>query len=338
VDWALIMTIVVVVIAIGFDFTNGFHDAANAIATSVGTKALTPAVALGMAAVFNFIGAFIGYWTGSGVAKTIQSVTTPGSGYSGLALVASALIGAILWNLSTWRLGLPSSSTHALIGGVVGAALVAGTGVEWSTVWEKVVIPMVTSPFVGLILAFLVMKLILTTLANRNPYRVQGGFRHAQTVSAAAMAMGHGMQDAQKTMGVIFLALISMGYASADAAMPVWVVAACAAAISIGTAVGGKRIMRTLGRRIIDLDPSRGFAAESVSAAVLYTTALVWEAPVSTTQVITGGIMGAGVEKRIHSVRWNVGVNILWAWGLTLPMAALFAAIAHAIIKAIWGV
>lgn len=336
-DWALILTIVVVIIAIGFDFTNGFHDAANAIATSVGTRALSPRTALAVAAVFNLLGAFIGYWTGSGVAKTIQSVTTPPTGYSGMALIAAAVLGAIGWNLITWRFGLPSSSTHALIGGVVGSALVAGTIVEWSTVWEKVVIPMVTSPFVGLILAFLLMRLIVVIWGKRNPQRVGRGFRHAQSVSAAAMAMGHGMQDAQKTMGVIFLLMISMGYASASEEMPIWIVVTCALAISIGTAVGGKRIMKTLGRRIIDLDPARGFAAESMSASVLYFTALVWEAPVSTTQIITGGIMGAGVEKRVHSVRWNVGVNIVWAWLLTLPMAALIAALFHYLFSLIWG-
>lgn len=336
-DWALFFTIVVVGIIVFFEFTNGFHDAANAIATSVGTRALTPPIALAIAAVFNFVGAFIGYWTGSGVAKTIQSVTTPSSGYDGLALVASAVIGAILWNLTTWRLGLPSSSTHALIGGVVGAAIVAGTGVAWATVLDKVVIPMFTSPFVGLILAFAVMRLIRQIFRNKDPHAVGGGFRHAQTVSAAAMAMGHGMQDAQKSMGVIFLALVSMGFLAADATMPVWIVVVCAASISIGTAVGGKRIMRTLGRRIIDLDPARGFAAESVSAGVLYTTALVWAAPVSTTQVITGGIMGAGVEKRVTSVRWSVGVNILYAWVLTLPAAALFAMIVHAGLKWVTG-
>lgn len=328
-DMALIVTAIVVIVAIGFDFTNGFHDAANAIATSVGTRALAPATALALAAVFNFIGAFVGYWTGSGVAKTIQSVTTPPSGYAGLALIAAALGGAIGWNLVTWRLGLPSSSTHSLIGGVVGAALVAGTVVEWSTVWEKVVIPMVTSPFVGLILAFLLMRLIVTIFRHKDPRKVGGGFRHAQSVSACAMAMGHGMQDAQKTMGVIFLLLISMGYASASDEMPVWIVFACAGAISLGTAVGGKRIMKTLGRRIIDLDPARGFSAESVSATVLYVTALGLDAPVSTTQVITGGILGAGVEKRVNSVRWGVGVNILWAWGLTLPAAAAIAALVY---------
>ena len=336
-DWPLILTIVVVIIAIGFDFTNGFHDAANAIATSVGTRALTPAVALTVAAVFNMIGAFVGYWTGSGVAKTIQSVTTPGSGYSGMALIAAALAGAILWNLTTWQFGLPSSSTHALIGAVAGAALIFATGVNWSTVLDKVIIPMVTSPFVGLILAFVVMRAIFYIFRHRNPQKVGGGFRHAQSISAAAMALGHGMQDAQKTMGVIFLLLVSMGYASASDEMPVWVVFACAASISAGTAVGGKKIMRTLGRRLIDLDPARGFAAESVASSVLYTTALVWEAPVSTTQIITGAIMGSGAEKRVNSVRWSVGKNILWAWVLTLPAAALLAAIVALILKTVFS-
>ncbi len=336
-DLALSLTVAVIVIALIFDFTNGFHDAANAIATSVGTRALTPRTALIIAAVFNFVGAFIGWWFGSGVARTIQSVTDAPSGYAGLALVFAAIAGAIGWNLITWRLGLPSSSTHALIGGVVGSALVVGATVDWSTVWEKVVIPMVTSPFVGLILAFVVMRIIFWIFARRNPRRVGAGFRKAQSVSAAAMAAGHGMQDAQKTMGVIFLLLVTMGYANESNPMPIWVVVLCASAISIGTAVGGKRIMRTLGRRIIDLDPARGFAAESVSAGVLYSTALGLDAPVSTTQVITGGIIGAGVEKRIHSVRWNVGVNILWAWVLTLPCAAALAALIHLIIRMIFG-
>ncbi len=225
--WALILTIVVVVIALGFDFTNGFHDAANAIATSVGTRALSPEVALAMAAVFNMVGAFIGFWTGSGVAKTIQSVTTPGAGYAGLALVFAALMGAIIWNLITWRFGLPSSSTHALIGGVVGSAIIAGTGVMWATVWEKVIIPMVTSPFVGLILAFIVMRIIVLLFRNKQPQKVGKGFRHAQVLSAAGMSLGHGMQDAQKTMGVIFLALLGMGYVDESDPIPIWVVFTC---------------------------------------------------------------------------------------------------------------
>jgi PiT family inorganic phosphate transporter len=321
-DIALALTILVIAIALGFDFTNGFHDAANAIATSVGTRALTPRVALALAAVCNFIGAFLG----QEVAKTVQSITSPPSGYAGLALIASALLGAITWNLTTWRLGMPSSSSHALIGGLVGASLAASTVVKWNTVWDKVVIPMVTSPVVGLIGAFLLMRLIARTFANANPKKVSGGFRHAQTVSAAAMALGHGLQDAQKTMGVIVLVLITMGYLPAGTdTIPTWVVASAAASISLGTATGGKRIMRTLGRRVIDLDPARGFAAESVASGVLYTTAFVFAAPVSTTQVITGAILGAGAEKRRTAVRWNVGVRILWAWLLTLPAAAAVA-------------
>lgn len=321
-DWGLFLTCVVVALALAFDFTNGFHDAANAIATSVGTRALTPRNALIMAAVFNFIGAFLG----QEVAKTVQSITEPPDGYAGLALIAAALLGAIIWNLITWRFGMPSSSSHALIGGLVGASLAAGTLVNWHTVWAKVIIPMVTSPVVGLVGAFLFMRLIATIFANANPKRVSSGFRHAQTVSAAAMALGHGLQDAQKTMGIIVLVLITMGHHSPDASdIPIWVVASAAGAISLGTAAGGQRIMRTLGRRIIDLDPARGFAAEAVASSVLYTTAFAFAAPVSTTQVITGAILGAGAEKRVSAVRWNVGVRILYAWLLTLPSAALVA-------------
>ncbi|MGB8021252.1 MAG: inorganic phosphate transporter [Candidatus Nanopelagicales bacterium] len=321
-DAELVLTVIVIMVALGFDFTNGFHDAANAIATSVGTRALTPRTALLMAAVCNFIGAFLG----QEVAKTVQSITSPAPGYAGLALIASALLGAIAWNLTTWRFGMPSSSSHALIGGLVGASLAAGTIVKWSTVWDKVIIPMVTSPVVGLIGAFLVMRLIATLFADANPKSVAGGFRHAQVGSAAAMALGHGLQDAQKTMGVIVLILVTMGYLPVDTdTIPTWVVAASAGAISLGTAAGGKRIMRTLGRRVIDLDPARGFAAESVASGILYTTAFALAAPVSTTQVITGAILGAGAEKRRTAVRWNVGVRILYAWLLTLPAAALVA-------------
>ncbi|MFZ1362974.1 MAG: inorganic phosphate transporter [Candidatus Nanopelagicales bacterium] len=328
-DWALTLTILIIVIALVFDFTNGFHDAANAIATSVGTRALKPRTALIMAAVCNFVGAFLG----QEVAKTIQSITNPPPGYAGLLLVGAALFGAIAWNLTTWYFGLPSSSSHALIGGIVGASIVAGSLIEWSTVWDKVVIPMVTSPVVGLILAFLFMRLIVQIFQNRNVTKVNEGFRHAQTVSAAAMALGHGLQDAQKTMGIIVLALVSMGYLGADAGIPGWVVFAAAAAISLGTAIGGKKIMTTLGRRVIHLTPARGFAAETVASAILYTTAFVFHAPISTTQVITGSILGAGVEKRFKAVRWNVGVRILWAWVLTLPMAALLAAFCYWIVN-----
>lgn len=333
-DWTLIIVILLIVIALGFDFTNGFHDAANAIATSVGTKALRMRTALIMAAILNFVGAFLG----QEVAKTIQSVVDPGTGPDAFALVGAALLGAITWNLITWRFGMPSSSSHALIGAVVGSALVVSSDVNWSTVWNKVIIPMVTSPFVGLILAFLVMRLIYLIWRNQNREATDRGFRRAQIFSAAAMSLGHGLQDAQKTMGVIALVLIAAGYRDADAgAIPLWVVGMCAGAISLGTAFGGQRIMRTLGRRVIDLSPERGFAAESVASSVLYVTAYGIQAPVSTTQVITGSILGAGAEKSVKAVRWNVGVNILWAWILTLPMAAIVAAGIHVLLLALIG-
>jgi PiT family inorganic phosphate transporter len=336
VDVALLFTVLFICIAVCFDFTNGFHDAANAIGPAVGSRALSPGAALAVSAVFNLIGAFVGWWFGSGVAKTIQDVTDPGSGYAGLALTTAAVTGAIIWNLTTWRFGIPSSSTHALIGGVVGAALVAGTGVAWSTVWNKVVIPMVTSPFIGLLGAFVLMRLFVVLFASRNPQRVGAGFRTAQKFSAAALSLGHGMQDAQKTMGAMMLVLISMGYLEPDADMPLWVVVLAAGAISAGTAVGGKRIIKTLGGRLSDPNPARGFAAESVSSSVLYATALGLEAPVSTTQVITGGVLGAGLEKRRSAVRWNVGVNILRAWVLTLPAAAAVAAAMMLLFRALF--
>ncbi len=333
-DWTLFVVILLIVIALGFDFTNGFHDAANAIATSVGTKALSMRNALIMAAILNFVGAFLG----QGVAETIQSVVDPGTGANAFALVGAALVGAITWNIITWRFGMPSSSSHALIGAVVGSALVVSSEVNWSTVWNKVIIPMVTSPFVGLILAFLLMRLIFVIWRNADRSATDRGFRRAQVFSAAAMSLGHGLQDAQKTMGIVALVLIAAGYRDADAqGIPLWVVALCAGSISLGTAFGGQRIMRTLGRRVIDLSPERGFAAESVASSILYVTAYGIQAPVSTTQVITGSILGSGAEKSVKAVRWNVGVNILWAWGLTLPMAAIVAAGVHVVFLAVLG-
>ncbi len=318
------LVIAVVAIALIFDYTNGFHDAANAIATSVSTRALTPRIALLMAAFFNFLGAFLG----QGVANTIASITSPQPGNVGLVMIISALLGAIAWNLITWWRGLPSSSSQALIGGIIGAALAASTTVKWATVWEKVVIPMVLSPVVGFLLAYALMLGILWGFRNKNPSRTQRGFRIAQVGSAAAMSLGHGLQDAQKTMGIIALALITGGYLPVGTTtIPVWVVAASAASISLGTYAGGWRIMRTLGRRIIHLDPARGFAAESVAASVLFISAFVFKAPISTTQTITGAIMGVGATKRISAVRWGVGVNIAWAWVLTLPMSALMGAL-----------
>ncbi|WP_433295223.1 anion permease [Pseudonocardia sp. CA-142604] len=325
--------VVVIVVALAFDYTNGFHDAANAIATSVATRALTPRTALVMAAVMNLIGAFLG----TEVATTVGSgIIEPPEGPAGLLVVLAALIGAIVWNLITWRLGLPSSSSHALIGGLVGAALASAGGVHWDGVLDKVVIPMVLSPVVGCALAAAVMVAILWIFRRGRPEPLQRGFRHAQTVSAAAMALGHGLQDAQKTMGVIVLALVVGGYHQGFE-IPWWVVLVSAGALSAGTYAGGWRIMRTLGRRIIALDPPRGFAAEVTASTILYTTAFVFAAPISTTQTITASILGVGATKRLSAVRWGVAGNIAIAWVLTLPMAALAAALAFWALRPLAG-
>jgi inorganic phosphate transporter, PiT family len=321
----LAIIIAVVGVALVFDYTNGFHDAANAIATSVSTRALTPRVALIMAAIMNFVGAFLG----QEVANTVGSVISPPDGVHGLVIVMSGLLGAISWNMITWYYGLPSSSSHALIGGLVGAALASGTLVKWDVIVEKIVIPMVASPLFGFAAAFALMLAIMWIFRRRNPHRVNRGFRLAQTVSAAAMALGHGLQDAQKTMGVIFLALLTGGYVSEGDPLPVWVIVSAAGAISLGTYSGGWRIMRTLGRRIIHLDPARGFASETIAAGVLYTTAFVFEAPISTTHTITSAVMGAGATKRFSAVRWGVARSIVTAWVLTFPMAGLAAALCY---------
>lgn len=320
----LAAVIVVIVVALGFDYTNGFHDAANAIATSVSTRALAPRTALLMAAVMNLVGAFLG----TAVASTVGSgIIEAPKGVPGLVVVLSALVGAIIWNLVTWYFGLPSSSSHALIGGLVGAALAAAGVVQWKGVIDKVVIPMVVSPIVGFVLAGLFMLALLWIFRRGQPTKLSRNFRHAQTLSAAAMALGHGLQDAQKTMGVIVLALVVGGFHQGFD-IPWWVVLLAAGALSAGTYAGGWRIMRTLGRRIIDLDPPRGFAAEATASAVLYTAAFVFAAPISTTQTITSSILGVGATKRLSSVRWGVAGNIAIAWVLTIPMAALAAALA----------
>ncbi|MCD4533714.1 inorganic phosphate transporter [Nocardioides sp. cx-169] len=331
----LALVIAVVVVALTFDYTNGFHDAANAIATSVSTRALTPRVALIMAAVMNFVGAFLG----QEVANTVGSVISPPDGSHGLVIVMSGLLGAIAWNLITWYYGLPSSSSHALIGGLVGAAMASGIYVKWSTVVDKVVVPMIISPVFAFAAGFALMLAIMWIFRRRNPHRLQRNFRFLQTLSAAAMALGHGLQDAQKTMGVIFLALLAGGFVNPGDDLPLWVIIAAAGAISLGTYAGGWRIMRTLGRRIIHLDPARGFAAESIAAGVLYTTAFVYSAPISTTHTITSAVMGVGATKRFSAVRWGVAKSIVAAWVLTFPMAGLVAAgcywISHFLIEVV---
>jgi PiT family inorganic phosphate transporter len=316
--------VVIIAVALGFDYTNGFHDAANAIATSVGTRALPPRVALAMAAAFNMLGAVIA----EGVAETIGSgIIVAPEGHTGLALVLAALLGAISWNLVTWYFGLPSSSTHALIGGLVGAALAASATVQWHGVWDKVVIPMVASPLIGLVGGYFFMVAIMWVFRRGNQHKLTRGFRHAQTVSAAGMALGHGLQDAQKTMGVIVIALVVTGHHSGSD-VPLWVKLSAAGAISLGTWSGGWRIMRTLGRRVIALDPARRFPAEATSAGLLFATAFGFKAPISTTHVITSSIMGVGATKRRSAVRWGLAGNIVMAWILTIPAAGTAAAVA----------
>ena len=330
---------VVVLVALGFAYTNGFHDSANAIATSISTRALTPRVALAMAGVMNLVGAWVGLQFGGGVVKTITSgiIAVPASGKEGLILVFALLAGAIGWNLITWYFGMPSSSSHALIGGMVGAGLAAGVTVEWSGVWNKVILPMLVSPLVGFVLAYFLMIGILWAFRRARPGPVTRGFRMAQTVSAAGMALGHGIQDAQKTMGAIMLALVAGQHATTESAVPWWVLLSTAVAISLGTYSGGWRIMRTQGRKVIELDPPRGFAAETVASFVLYFTAFVYPAPVSTTQIITGSIMGAGATRGKNAVRWSTAKNIAYAWVLTIPAAALCAAVIYFAVHGLLG-
>lgn len=331
----LALVVVVVAFSLGFDYTNGFHDAANAIATSVSTRALTPRVALIMAACCNLLGAMLGteiaHTIGSGIID-IGEIEP----HRGLIMVLAAVIGAIVWNLITWWKGMPSSSSHALIGALTGVGIAAGVTVHWAVILDKVVIPMVISPVVGFSLAFVLMIALLWLVRNANPHKVTRRFRIAQTASAAAMALGHGLQDAQKTMGVIVLALVAGGFQTGDT-IPLWVKLAAATAISLGTYSGGWRIMRTLGRKVIELDPARGFVAESVAASVLYTTAFAFQAPISTTQTITSAIMGVGATKRLSAVRWGVAGNIAIAWVLTIPAAASVAAVMYLLLWWVLG-
>ncbi|WP_129337812.1 inorganic phosphate transporter [Cellulomonas endophytica] len=331
----LALVIVVVVVALGFDYTNGFHDAANAIATSVSTRALTPRAALLMAAFFNLVGALLGTEVATTIAEDIITLSDVAA-HTGLVVVLSALVGAVIWNLLTWWFGLPSSSTHALIGGLTGVGVASGVTVHWDAILDKVVVPMVFSPLLGFLVAFGVMVGVLWLVRNRPPGRTTRRFRLAQTVSAAAMALGHGLQDAQKTMGVIVLALVAGGFHTGDT-IPLWVKIAAATAISLGTYSGGWRIMRTLGRKIIELDPARGFVAESVSAVVLYANAYWLHAPVSTTHTITSAIMGVGATRRLSAVRWGVAKNIAIAWVLTIPAAALVGAVVFLGLDALIG-
>ncbi len=317
----MILLLAIVALALLFDYTNGFHDTANAIATSVSTRALSPRIAILMAAGLNLLGALI-Y---TGVAKTVGEGLV-NTDLVTLPLVLAALVGAITWTLVTWYFGLPSSSSHALFGGLIGAMIAAAgvSGVLWSGVFDKVIVPMIGSPVIGFVFAWLLMTGLTWLVHKWSPGPVNRWFRILQPFSAGFMAFSHGANDAQKTMGIITLALFASGkIATFD--IPLWVKVACALAMAAGTYSGGWRIIHTLGARVIKLDPIHGFAAETSAASViqLFTH---FGFPVSTTHTITAAIMGVGATKRFSAVRWGVAGNIVFAWLLTLPAAGLVAA------------
>ena len=317
------LLVLVVVVALGFDFTNGFHDTANAIATSVGTRAVTPRMAVLIAAVANLAGAFVT----TAVAKNVAKGIIDGNLATQQTLVA-ALCGAIAWNLLTWWLGLPSSSSHALIGGLVGAALIQSgeKGVLWHGVAHKVVIPALLAPVIAFGGAFLVLLVIYWVFSSVNPGIANRGFRLGQLGTGTWVAFTHGANDAQKTMGVIALALVLHNHGDVeDLTIPTWVKVAAGLAIGLGTYAGGWRIIRTLGQRVFRMEPESGFAAQAAAGTTIY-LATKYGYPLSTTHVVSGAVMGAGATKRLSAVRWGVAGNIVLAWILTIPAAAAVAA------------
>lgn len=321
----------VVVLALVFDFINGFHDTANAIATSVSTRVLSPRQAILMAAVLNFVGALMS----EKVAKTISKGLVNGSLEQ--YVIISALIAAIIWDLITWYYGIPSSSSHALIGGLVGASIAYAWSLDkviWKGVWEKVLLPLITSPIIGFIMGYLFMSLLFELLRPFTQSAVNKWFSKLQILSAAFMAFSHGNNDAQKSMGIITLALVSSGLITADAGIPIWVKIACAIAMALGTSIGGWKIIKTMGVNMIRLQPIGGFAAETAAAAVIE-TATALGAPVSTTHVISSTIMGVGASKRLTAVRWALAKNIVWAWVLTIPASAFLGALFTILFKTI---
>jgi inorganic phosphate transporter, PiT family len=317
-----VIMVIVVGTALAFDFTNGFHDTANVVATSISTGAARPSVAIGIASLLNFAGAFISISVAATVANDVvdSGVITP-------TIVFAGLIGAIAWNLVTWWFGLPSSSSHALIGGVVGSA-VAAAGIDAilaEGLVGKVLIPAVVAPVVAFIVAGIAIGLAYRIAGRQRPGPVTRGFRYGQVISGGLLALAHGTNDAQKTMGVITLALIANGSLAANSDPPLWVIVSAATAIALGTYIGGWRIIRTTGSRIIKMDAAQGFSAQGAGAAVILASTH-FGFPLSTTHVINGGVMGAGAGKRVSAVRWGVAGNIVVAWLLTLPAAAAIGA------------
>jgi PiT family inorganic phosphate transporter len=326
-----LILIAVVVVALGFDYVNGFHDAANSIATVVSTRVLSPRIAVLWAATFNFV-AFLVF--GTHVANTIakdvvqQDVLT-------VSVIFAGLMGAIIWNLITFWFGIPSSSSHALVGGMMGAAVAkGGTGVLVTQGIREIGVFIVLAPLAGLAFGFIFMLITFwATHRYRRVERLNRGFRHGQLVSAAAYSLGHGANDAQKTMGIILALLIAGGHASADQGVPIWVVLSAHTAIALGTLTGGWRIVKTMGSKITRLQPVGGVCAESAGALTLFATSAAG-IPVSTTHTITGSIVGVGTSRRLSAVRWDVASRVVWAWVLTIPAAFVMAAITYGIVAA----
>ncbi|MFL5980278.1 MAG: inorganic phosphate transporter [Gaiellaceae bacterium] len=328
-----VLLVLVVVIALGFDFTNGFHDTANAVATSVGTRAVTPRTAVLIASVANLAGAFVT----TAVAKNVASGIIDAN-LATLQTLMAALLGAIAWNLLTWWFGLPSSSSHALIGGLVGAALVQSgeDGVLWHGLAHKVVIPALFAPLIAFAGAFLLLLLIYWVFSSLNPGLANRGFRLGQLGTGTWVAFTHGANDAQKTMGVIALALVlHSGGDIEDLTIPTWVKVSAGVAIGLGTYVGGWRIIRTLGQRVFRMEPESGFAAQAAAGTTIY-LATKYGYPLSTTHVVSGAVMGAGATRRLSAVRWGVAGNIVVAWVLTIPAAAIVAAALYVPINALF--
>jgi PiT family inorganic phosphate transporter len=322
-----VILVIVVGTALAFDFTNGFHDTANVVATSISTGAARPSVAIGMASLLNFVGAFISISVAATVANDVVNadVITP-------TIVFAGLIGAIAWNLVTWYFGLPSSSSHALIGGVVGSAVAAAgfDAVIADGLVGKVLVPAIVAPILAFLVAGLSIGIAYRIIGRQRPGIVNRGFKHGQIISGGLLALAHGTNDAQKTMGVITLALIANGSLGADADPPLWVIASSAAAIALGTYSGGWRIIKTTGTRIIKMDAAQGFSSQGAGAAVILASTH-FGFPLSTTHVINGGVMGAGAAKRLSAVRWGVAGNIVFAWLLTLPAAAAIGAATYGV-------
>ena len=318
-----LILVIVIATALAFDFTNGFHDTANVVATAISTRAASPRLAVAFAAVLNFAGAFLSLQ----VAATVASDVINPEAIDSTTVIFAGLIGAISWNLITWYFGLPSSSSHALIGGVVGSTFAAAgpDAVLGDGILGKVLIPALVAPVLAFVVAVLGITLIYRIVGRLRPGPVSRGFRGGQLISGGMLALAHGTNDAQKTMGVIVLALVINGNLSAGSDPPFWVIVSAASAIALGTYSGGWRIIRTMGTRIIKMDPAQGFSAQGAGAAVILASSH-YGFPLSTTQVIAGGVMGAGAGKRVSAVRWGVAGNIVMAWVLTLPAAASMGA------------